>query len=370
MRPKVSRLYINNYRCFVNFELRPDGRSLLLGYNGTGKSSLVDLFASIQDLVWLNREAADVFSEETLSRIINSTEQSFEIDVESEYGTFRYALRIVHDPKLKLASIASEDVTLDGRPLYGFRGTEVQLYRDDHTPAKETFSFSPRRSFLASLEPKSMNKRITWFKKFIEGIWVLHINPARMAATAASDEPFLDRDAGNFSAWCRNLLTEAPESVQRAKESLKEILPGFESIRAQTVGRAKVLVVKFTAPGGKSYELDFDALSDGQKVLIALYMILYGLAGQATVLCLDEPDNFVSIREIQPFLVELANLSEENGIQRFIISHTSEVIDYLGAESAILLERPDGGQVRVGTLSPDTSLPLSELLARGWHGAA
>jgi len=50
MRPKLSRLYINNYRCFVNFELRPGGRSLLLGYNGTGKSSIFDVLAALQDI--------------------------------------------------------------------------------------------------------------------------------------------------------------------------------------------------------------------------------------------------------------------------------------------------------------------------------
>ena len=48
----------------------------------------------------------------------------------------------------------------------------------------------------------------------------------------------------------------------------------------------------------------------------------------------------------------------------------SEVINYIGPSSAILLERPEGGHVRIGALAENGSLPLSELMARGWHGAA
>lgn len=370
MHPRITRLYIHNYRCFVNFELRPERRSLLLGYNGTGKSSIFDMLASIRDLVVWNKDATEAFPPSTLSALGGTRDQRFEIDVESEWGTFRYSLHLTYDEKRSVVLIATEQVTLDGKPLYRFADGEVQLYRDDHTPARETFSFTPSRSFLASLEPKPTNGRIAWLKNFIQGIWVLRFNPARMTAAAPADQAFLAQDASNFGAWCRNLLTEAPDNVQRARESLKESIDGFESIRAQTVGRAKVLVVKFQHPGGTSYELDFEALSDGQKVLVALYMILHGVTRQLSVLCLDEPDNFVSIREIQPFLVELANIGDDTGLQTLLISHSSEVIDYLGADAAVLLERPDGAPTRVGSLSVDGSLPLSELMARGWHVAA
>src|SRR5262249_26891149 len=52
MHARIARLYVNNYRCFVNFELRPGRRSLLLGYNGSGKSSAFDVLHAIRDLVF------------------------------------------------------------------------------------------------------------------------------------------------------------------------------------------------------------------------------------------------------------------------------------------------------------------------------
>jgi predicted ATPase len=346
MHPKITRLYVHNYRCFVNFELRPEGRSLLLGYNGAGKSSIFDVLAAIQDLSVRNTDAPEAFPRETLTAFAGQSDQRFELDVLSEWGTFRYVLHLEHEEKRKGVAIVAEAVTLDGKPLYQFIEGSVQLYQDDLSPARQAFSFPRGRSFLASLEPNAMNQRVMWFKEFIAGIWVLRFNPARMTGAATDDDTFLARDAANFGAWCRNLLAEAPDAVQRAREALKEVMPAFESVRAQAVGRGKVLVVKLNRPGGPGYEVDFDALSDGQKVLVALYIIVHGVAPRATVLCLDEPDNFVSIREIQPFLVDLTRISEDTGLQTLLISHSAEVIDFIGAEDAILLEGPDGAPPR------------------------
>ena len=49
-----------------------------------------------------------------------------------------------------------------------------------------------------------------------------------------------------------------------------------------------------------------------------------------------------------------------------ILSHSPEVIDYVGPAGAILLERPEGGHTRIGTLPTGGALRLSELMARGW----
>ena len=80
MHPRIARLYVNNYRCFVNFELRPQRRSLLLGYNGTGKSSVLDVLHSIRRLVVTNVSVDEAFPIDTLSRFAESSDQRFELD--------------------------------------------------------------------------------------------------------------------------------------------------------------------------------------------------------------------------------------------------------------------------------------------------
>lgn len=39
----LTRLYVDNFRCFENFEFRPARKQLIFGTNGAGKSSLADV---------------------------------------------------------------------------------------------------------------------------------------------------------------------------------------------------------------------------------------------------------------------------------------------------------------------------------------
>lgn len=366
-RPKLERIYIHNYRCFEHFELRPGGRSLLLGYNGSGKSSLFDVLAALQDLIIWSKDTNEVFPRNTLALASGSLEQHFELDITSPWGVLLYKLHVLHESNLNTSKIVKEMVLVEDRPVYVYEQGRVHLY--DAALVENSFTFTSRRSFLASLEPESAVSELHSLKRFLEGIWILRLNPTTMSGAALSDETFLARDASNFGVFCRDLLTDAPDTVERAKDMLSEVLDGFEALRTQQVGRSRVLVIRWRKPGKDTYEIDFDQLSDGQKVLVALYVILFGVAPRATMLCLDEPDNFVSIREIQPFLIELSNVCDDTGLLPLIISHSSEVIDFYGAKRAILFERPDGAPSRVGTLDADSPLKLSELMARGWHAA-
>lgn len=64
---------------------------------------------------------------------------------------------------------------------------------------------------------------------------------------------------------------------------------------------------------GRAPQLDFAVLSEGQKALIVLYMLLHSVVRKATLFCIDEPDDSFSIREIQPFLVALFDIADERG---------------------------------------------------------
>ena len=39
----ISRIYIDNYKCFTNFEYHPGNLQLLLGGNGTGKTAVFEV---------------------------------------------------------------------------------------------------------------------------------------------------------------------------------------------------------------------------------------------------------------------------------------------------------------------------------------
>jgi len=46
----LERLYVDNYRCFVNFECRLGAKQLILGPNGAGKTALFEILALLREV--------------------------------------------------------------------------------------------------------------------------------------------------------------------------------------------------------------------------------------------------------------------------------------------------------------------------------
>jgi AAA domain, putative AbiEii toxin, Type IV TA system len=189
-----------------------------------------------------------------------------------------------------------------------------------------------------------------------------------MTSISKKEAGWWERDGSNLASWYRSLAQEDPEAADAIKVDMREIIDRLQHFRlAPAGGTAKELfatVAGGPGEGRKPYDLALEELSLGQRQLLALYAILHGAARRATVVCFDEPDNFVALREIQPWLVKISDALEESGGQLLVISHHPEVIDYLAAGSAFKFERPTGDVARVKPLAVDrdSGLKASEAL--------
>ena len=93
-------------------------------------------------------------------------------------------------------------------------------------------------------------------------------------------------------------------------------------------------------------------------------------AGQGYTLFLDEPDNYLALTEIQPWLVGLADACGADVPQAVLCSHHPELIDYLGGDRGLVLKRESSGATVVrpaSELAVEGGLKLSEVIARGWE---
>lgn len=151
--------------------------------------------------------------------------------------------------------------------------------------------------------------------------------------------------------------------------ALSDVVEDFIALELIQAGEtARALKVRFSI-NGNSFHLDFAELSDGQRALIALHTLLLIASDKASVICLDEPDNFVALAEIQPLVFEFCDVSEEEGAQLLIASHHPELVNHPGVEEKLILWRDATGATRVDDLltRANPELPLSETIARGWE---
>ncbi len=360
----IRRIYADNFRCLGNFEFQPKAMNLLLGDNGSGKTSLLEILVLVRDLVIGGSPAAALFAS-TKTIWDRRNIQRFELEIEEPDGTFSYQLEIQHPPEaLGKPVIKGETLDFNGKPLFRYTDGQVRLFEEDHSPGAK-FPFRPEHSFLPNLE--SQNGKLQVFKMFMAGINVFRLNPFALDPFTQQDQQFLEISGANFPSWLRFLTAEKPRAKTECEERLREVIPGFQNFRFQSMGDPKVLVVDFRREGEEGYHLAFNRLSEGHRILSILYAIAYGLLGSASVLCFDEPENFVSLVEVQPWLQLLRDLLEDRGGQLLLISHHPEVIDYLAADSAFRFDRPNGDLVRVAEWIPDPAMIMkpSEILVRG-----
>ncbi len=371
----IERLYVDNYKCLVNFELELEELTLLLGANGSGKSSVLDVIVAVRKLLSDGVKVTDkeVFPLSSLTRWQTRREQVVSLRVALGEDTFDYRLEVQHDKhensmKQERARVLLERLSVGDSPLFEFKSGTVCLYNDDHE-LKAKFTQDWSESQLARVVPGRSNTRLTKFLDFMRKVIVCSLVPPLFRAESTREDVLLSRDGANFADWYRSMVQEQAHLVGPFTEALRNVIDGFGAIHLERWGvESRVLTTSFEEHAGDN--ILFSELSDGQRALIALYGLLHLTEGQGYTLFLDEPDNYVALAEIQPWLIGLSEACGDTLEQAVLCSHHPELINYLGGECGVLLEREKSGPAMAKRLDPallSDRLALSEIVASGWE---
>ncbi len=369
----IKKLYIDNYKCLVNFELQFSNMNLIFGTNGSGKSTLFSTLRDIRDFV-TGKRPISIFSNSTLTSWQKRDVQTFELEIEGNNGTYNYRLEIEHELDVEKQRVCLEHIAYDGKPIYHSKLGEVRLYRDDYSEGPE-FSGDWSQSGFAFLSERAENTKISWLKKwFREQLHCLQIDPLNMKAMAGVSENELDYNAHNFVGWYRHNVATNMEATISLYNALKDMYDDFRGFSLEQQGGdvqhlfANVGVTQETKGKPEYVKYSFADLSDGERCLIVLYTLLQLTSDSETTLCLDEPDNFIALRELHPWFIELEKQVCSNSCQALIISHHPEIVDYMARDYGLILNRDQNGPTRVRKFPKDESELLpSEIMSRGWN---
>lgn len=365
----LTRLRLINFRCFEVFEFEPSRRQLILGGNGSGKSSFMEALLGARRFVVGGDKVAQSFPLNSPTRWLDQPDQSIELEAALTEGRFRYQLIVESRGDPAQPCVAYEAVHCNGRLLFEFAEGQVRLY-DDEFVLKTTYRFDQSRSGLSTITERRENKGLLEFKQWLSGLLCFRINPFHMSARAEREECDPRDDLGNIAAWYRHLERADPGRNANFLDSLRSALDSFNLLKLESAGEdARLLVAEFTQNSGKSVKFRFNELSDGQRCLICLYTILHFVLAKGGTVVLDEPDNFISLREIQPWLMAVTDMVDEGKGQALLISHHPELINQWAPSSGVQFVRDGLGPVRVVPFHGDgqSSLSPAELVARGWE---
>ena len=371
----ITRLYANNFRCLVAFEAQFESFGVLCGPNGAGKSSVFDALRLVRNLAtgdgYLGGEGErDVpqleFTNWQKETPQESTVQEFEVGVSAEGHAFEYVIHLEQKANFEKPRFVKERATCDGKSLFERDLDGVHFQKADGTPSG--FPLDWRQAALGSIQPKGSLSELAILQEAMAKLLILRPNPRSMERESKAESKRPDLYLTGLTSWYRSLSQDLDWTVA-LRDLLQEVWPDFKSFKLEDVGlNTKALQLRFdgsNGPGGG--DLFFEQLSDGEKALIGLYMLRAALAtGAAQTVFIDEPDNYVGLPELQPWVLSLRELLDDEH-QAILITHHPEILSSAGQEHGRYLWRDSHtSPTRVGPLNIPEGMTAGEAIARGW----
>ncbi|MEH2194348.1 MAG: ATP-binding protein [Nostoc sp.] len=363
----LKRIYIDNFRGLVNFEMNFDSINLFLGGNGAGKSTVFEVLRKIQIFISGGEKVEEIFKSDDCTRWQTLQIQRFELEITGNNGRYKYEFAIRHNQEK--SHIEYERLWFNNQILLKVEKNQFQLSQEN----EKTIRSPINESQFSILSFFAGNSKLNWFRNRIERFIIVQIIPSLMVDGSEHEEIQLTYRMENFVSWYR-YISQDQGKVAELIDVLKNILDGFVSFKFEKFGeKYRILKLRFSTDEDRKKIIDyrFSELSDGQKVVIALYTILYCTESEDYTLCIDEPESFLALPEIQPWLIQLYDFCIDAKIQALLISHHPVLINYLLASPiGYWFERQSNAPARVKLISNEetqnSGLPISELIARGW----
>lgn len=358
----IRRLYVNNFRCLENFELKLAGQSsvLLIGRNGSGKTA-VGLALEILQRIARGTNRVDALVQPRdfyLGRA--DAPMRFEIELELKSKTYEYSIAFEFHKRSKELRVLEEKLLVGAEPVYTRAQAEVRLARKvwEHQDEEAHFSIAWHLVALSIIQEQSPLDPLFTFKQGLAHMLILRPIPALIGGESNQDtlEPGLQ--VADFGAWFSGLLAFAPAAYSKITEYLRQVMPDLIDIKNPMIGKDhRSLVVQFAnGQGGES--IPFAELSDGEKCFMICAMALAANDAYGPLLCFwDEPDNYLALDEVGHFVLALRRAFQSGG-QFIATSHNPEAIRAFSDENTLLLYRKSH-------LEATIVRPLSELQVNG-----
>ncbi len=364
----IRRLYVDNYKSLVDFEWKPMTETLVLGFNGSGKTAAIDAIDLIRHWVCGLGAVDEKLHGDKLTRWQISNLFRFEIDIEIDDALYEYRVQFECDKKSRIPAMLTEFLVRDGKTLIA-RDHGLVAFYSDFSPPVAAFPLPPSQSAVAALYIGQGSVEISPFVTYLQRSIIVRPIP-RLILNEARIRDFKPTTYfENFVGWFWQQMGDGRFSTI-ISDLLRQVWADLSFLRLEPIGKAVALSVVFTR-SDRTYgdlSIDFEELSDGERMLVVLYcLVAYQRITGPMFVIIDEPDNFLSLQEIQPWILQMLEDRPDDG-QLILVSHNSEIVDLMGSKRISYFDRQGhDSATKVHLITEDGGdLPISELMARGW----
>ncbi|HWE95147.1 MAG TPA: ATP-binding protein [Tepidisphaeraceae bacterium] len=364
---------------------------VLTGPNAAGKTTFLDVFSFLSDLISSGPNEAIKKRTEVFQDLVTGRDgEQFELAVEaqipadkkklpsySQYESLRYEVRIGRLPESDQFGVLAENAALihattDATPAEfelfprhimppqsifipgAKRGAKTVLRKNpkgndnfysEVLPNKgggwlPSFKFGPMKPALANVPDDGTRFPVTlWFRDYLTQDvqrLILDSLAMRLASPPGHSRGF-KLDGSNLPWVIQNLIDEAPGMFKQWVAHVRTALPDIEQIRTveRTDDKHRYLVVRYS--GG--VEVPSWMVSDGTLRLLALTLPAY-LPNLHGLFLIEEPENGVHPKAIETVI---QSLSSVYNAQVLLATHSPVIINAIELEDILCFQKDSNG---------------------------
>ncbi|MBF0627263.1 MAG: AAA family ATPase [Magnetococcales bacterium] len=356
---QIEAIRLKNFRCFREMEFKNIPRfCVLVGANGTGKSTLFNLFGFLREAFSSNIHTA-------LAKT-GGSRGFHEVRSRGAEGDIEIELKFRIRPETPLATYFLAIGEQEGSPVV--RREILKYRRGSHGQPWHFLDFSQGSGYAVTNELENVNdytrlnreeqklkspdilaiKGLAQFERFpmvkelgnlIENWHVsdFHINRARPEQEAGHAE-HLSKEGENLSLMIQYLYNRHRKIFDQILEKLTRRVPGIAKVDARTTEEGRVLL-RFQ---DQAFEDPFLAryVSDGTIKMLAYLTLLYDPKPHP-LLCVEEPENQLYPSLLLELAEEFRSYANQGG-QVFVSTHSPDFLNATTLEEVFWLTKQQG----------------------------
>lgn len=358
---KIESITIRNYKALrsIQVDKLPDFL-VVVGANGTGKSTLFDVFGFLRDCLTFNVSRA-LQSRGGFKEVVSRGAADESIRIEVQYRMLITGKNRLVTYSIEVANEGGRAVVVDellrykrgayGQPYHflrfsrgvGFAITnEEDFDKPDEELSREDQTLeSPDILALKGVGQFRRFKAANALRKLLEDWHVsdFHIEAARGSKDAAGYGDHLSASGDNLQLVANRLYEEHRNTAfAKIVEIMKRRVPGIASIEPISSPDGRLLL-GFRDGSFKDPFVD-RWVSDGTIKMFAYLVLLYDPEPHE-LLCIEEPENQL-YPSLLPELAEELRAYARRGGQVFVSTHSPELLNACATDEVFWLRKTDG----------------------------
>ncbi|MFS8065787.1 MAG: AAA family ATPase [Byssovorax sp.] len=345
--------------------------TLLIGRNGSGKSSLLESLQWLQDALAVGLDEATArFG--AFDSLLNRRSTGIELKLTHITGAreVRYQVRVEESPGKSIAPAVRREACREGRTS-GARWTIRSRVMRNRASVRSIAGGNPirdRNTLALSAVIKTKAPGAERLLEFLQHAVFLRLSPAAMAGfgrlSSVSSGSLLDEEGRNLVALLNSLSSARRRWVSEQVAMVIDGVEGIDVVRFNdSIGSYRTRERMRSQGGTKVYTVPSRLLSEGTRRITALFALL-AAEPRPSLIAIEEIENGLDPWTLRFVLNSLREASTE-GVQILLTTHSPFLLDHVDPTEVLHVRRIKGDTVYEPITSFDDVVKNQNVIAPG-----